>query len=272
MTEDRGIVARLEAILNAHQDGLPIETVDKQLLRDALAEIRRLEQERDVKLRIWSDSGSPESDFALARQLREQSSAAHTALSGAGVDATNDERPLTLAERIALSLARADALQRELNTLRQGVTGESSVVMTSVPRNAGEGPAPVSIPEAQLATVAPMSEPFSIQTHSKEHGIYLYPTFTEALRAAKADPSLWKMSFSLPTGERVRLIKKALGIAHSVTLFDWVLLEPIVLPEWSGAQCPIAPDTCWIDDVTGEHVDATTAQRTPQHPTRHDQS
>lgn len=112
--EDHGIVARLEAALNAHQDGLPIETVDKHLLRDALAEIRRLEQERDVKLRIWPDSGSPESDFELGRQLREQSIAVHTALSRAGVDATNDERPLTLAERIAFSLARADALQREL--------------------------------------------------------------------------------------------------------------------------------------------------------------
>ena len=49
-------------------------------------------------------------------------------------------------------------------------------------------------------------------------------------------------------------ISKALG---------W-MLEPILPSEWSGSLCPIAPDTCWIDDVTGEHVNAHTGQRTPE--------
>ena len=35
--------------------------------------------------------------------------------------------------------------------------------------------------------------------------------------------------------------------------------------EWSGGLCPTAPDTCWIDDKTGEHVNAVTGVRTPTH-------
>jgi hypothetical protein len=35
--------------------------------------------------------------------------------------------------------------------------------------------------------------------------------------------------------------------------------------EWSGAECPVAPGECWVDDVTGEHVNATTSDRTAQH-------
>lgn len=61
--------------------------------------------------RIWSDSGDRESDFALARLLREQSIAANTLLSSAGVDAVNDERPLTLPERVERLLARVQALE-----------------------------------------------------------------------------------------------------------------------------------------------------------------
>lgn len=36
--------------------------------------------------------------------------------------------------------------------------------------------------------------------------------------------------------------------------------------EWSGSCCPRDPDNCWIDDATGEHVNATTGERTRQHP------
>lgn len=36
--------------------------------------------------------------------------------------------------------------------------------------------------------------------------------------------------------------------------------------EWSGSQCPVDPDGCWIDDETEEHVNAKTAYRTAGHP------
>ena len=31
--------------------------------------------------------------------------------------------------------------------------------------------------------------------------------------------------------------------------------------EWSGSPCPIDPDNFWIDDETGERVNATTGER-----------
>lgn len=38
--------------------------------------------------------------------------------------------------------------------------------------------------------------------------------------------------------------------------------------DWSGSQCSVTPDACWVDDVTGEHVNAYTCVRTAQHPLR----
>lgn len=34
---------------------------------------------------------------------------------------------------------------------------------------------------------------------------------------------------------------------------------------WSGTLCPHDPDNCWIDDKTGEHVNAVTGERTASH-------
>jgi len=36
--------------------------------------------------------------------------------------------------------------------------------------------------------------------------------------------------------------------------------------EWSGHPAPDDPDNVWIDDVTGERVDARTGERTPVRP------
>lgn len=33
--------------------------------------------------------------------------------------------------------------------------------------------------------------------------------------------------------------------------------------EWSGSPCPADPDNFWIDDATGERVDARTGERSP---------
>ena len=46
--EDRAaLVAKVQAVLDCHQDGLPIETIEKPLLRTLLADHARLVQERD---------------------------------------------------------------------------------------------------------------------------------------------------------------------------------------------------------------------------------
>lgn len=34
-------------------------------------------------------------------------------------------------------------------------------------------------------------------------------------------------------------------------------------PTWSGSPCPLDPDNYWIDDKTGERVNAKTGERTP---------
>ena len=39
-------------------------------------------------------------------------------------------------------------------------------------------------------------------------------------------------------------------------------------PEWSGSLDPTDPDNFWIDDTTGERVNAKTGERTPP-PTLH---
>lgn len=33
--------------------------------------------------------------------------------------------------------------------------------------------------------------------------------------------------------------------------------------DWSGSPCPKDPDNFWIDDKTGERVNAQTGERTP---------
>lgn len=42
-------------------------------------------------------------------------------------------------------------------------------------------------------------------------------------------------------------------------------MQTETIQEWSGADCDVEPGECWIDDVTGEHVNATTNERTAQH-------
>lgn len=44
------------------------------------------------------------------------------------------------------------------------------------------------------------------QTRSEESGLNNFPSLALALEAAALDYSIWKISFSLPNGERVRLI------------------------------------------------------------------
>lgn len=37
--------------------------------------------------------------------------------------------------------------------------------------------------------------------------------------------------------------------------------DAIFTPEWSGSPCPRDPDNFWIDDATGERVNAATGER-----------
>jgi hypothetical protein len=45
------------------------------------------------------------------------------------------------------------------------------------------------------------------QTRSESTGLGQWPTMAEALQAAKQDTTIWKISFTLPNSERIRLIR-----------------------------------------------------------------
>jgi len=46
-----------------------------------------------------------------------------------------------------------------------------------------------------------------IQTRSERNGIKEFATFKEALDSAKNDLTIWKISFALSNGERIRLVR-----------------------------------------------------------------
>ncbi len=47
------------------------------------------------------------------------------------------------------------------------------------------------------------------QTRSEDTGLISHESIKEALREAKADRTIWKISFGLPNNERIRLIRYA---------------------------------------------------------------
>ena len=48
---------------------------------------------------------------------------------------------------------------------------------------------------------------FVVQTRSEQNGLLSFATLEDALKMASADETIWKVSFSLPTGERCRLVR-----------------------------------------------------------------
>lgn len=67
---------------------------------------------------------------------------------------------------------------------------------------------------------------------------------------------------SYPTSNVTRLAVMALqhrGVQVVATGSD---SRSAPVGEWSGSPCSEDPDNCWIDDATGEHVNATTNERT----------
>jgi len=47
----------------------------------------------------------------------------------------------------------------------------------------------------------------AIQTRNREGTLEYFPTLKEAYEHALKDTTVWKISFDIPTGERVRLVK-----------------------------------------------------------------
>jgi hypothetical protein len=59
-----------------------------------------------------------------------------------------------------------------------------------------------------------------VQVRSEETGTRNYPTFQEALDQAEIDISIWKISFDIETGERVRLTRNGNGFFEYHSVFD----------------------------------------------------
>jgi hypothetical protein len=55
--------------------------------------------------------------------------------------------------------------------------------------------------------ILPPEPDFMVQVRSEKTGIRHFRTFAEASSAVHIDRSIWKISFPLSTGERLRLVK-----------------------------------------------------------------
>lgn len=65
-----------------------------------------------------------------------------------------------------------------------------------------------------------------VQTRRNDGEIKTFDTLKEAMEDAK-DLEVWKVSFALPTGERVRLIRDIHGLSHRF-VFDPLLPDGAV--------------------------------------------
>jgi hypothetical protein len=50
--------------------------------------------------------------------------------------------------------------------------------------------------------------PTTIQTRSEVTGMQIHKTFEDALQASRDDYTIWKISFELSDGSRIRLVKE----------------------------------------------------------------
>jgi hypothetical protein len=55
-----------------------------------------------------------------------------------------------------------------------------------------------------------------VQTHNKSNGVGHFPSIKDAMEAAVLDPTVCKISFSLPNGEPIRLVRAKEGIGWVV--------------------------------------------------------
>lgn len=64
-----------------------------------------------------------------------------------------------------------------------------------------------------------MSQLFwDIQLRSEKNGLTYWPTLQEALAEVARDSTIWKMSFNLPSGERLRMERNQGEIAWTVVV------------------------------------------------------
>lgn len=79
-----------------------------------------------------------------------------------------------------------------------------------------------------------------IQTRSEKTGIRMCLTISEAMEAARLDPTIWKISFSVENGERVRLVRSHdLSIQQDIWVYTPILnLAPTEHKHSAYCGCP----------------------------------
>jgi hypothetical protein len=65
---------------------------------------------------------------------------------------------------------------------------------------------------------------FEVQTRNEEGSLRTFPTLADAMEYAAKDKSVWKISFTIHTGERIRLVAFEVNNVGSIS---WVY-EPIL--------------------------------------------
>lgn len=66
----------------------------------------------------------------------------------------------------------------------------------------------------------------TFQTRSEATGLHYYGTFAEAMAAAKKNETIWKISFMMPDGCNIRLVRRLI-VSCERREFEWVY-EPII--------------------------------------------
>ena len=68
---------------------------------------------------------------------------------------------------------------------------------------------------------------FEVQVRSEDTGIKQVGSLKEALELSYKDDTLWKISFSLPNGERVRLVKEYGLLGNSYWVYAPLEIEDL---------------------------------------------
>lgn len=55
---------------------------------------------------------------------------------------------------------------------------------------------------------------FEVQTRSEKNGLRTFPTIKEAMQHAEEDETVWKVSFPVANGERVRLVRGGIAFEY----------------------------------------------------------
>lgn len=61
-----------------------------------------------------------------------------------------------------------------------------------------------------------------VQTRSEENGLAEFSTLKEAFVYASKDQSIWKISFTIDTGERVRLVSQENSRTEKVWIYETI--------------------------------------------------